>query len=82
MDPKQVQMICSKVYAQFPEVAGVRPKVRLQPLQARSARSAPRMYLLTFHVTVAGPGGKRIPRWVRVTSDVQGRIIKISTSHS
>lgn len=82
MDPKQVRTICAKVYAQFPEVAGVQPKVRLQPLPAGVARPVSRTYLLTFHAMVAGPGGKRIPRWVRVTSDAQGRIIKISTSRS
>ena len=82
MDPKLVRAISKRIYAQFPEVAGVQPKIRLQPVPAGAARPVSRIYLLTFHARVAGPAGKMIPRWVRVTSDVQGRILKTSTSHS
>jgi hypothetical protein len=86
VEPKVVKTISNKIYKQFPEVAGVQPKIRQQPGKGaagtlRSTDPRPTTFLLTYHAVVSGPGGKSLPRWVRVTSDAGGRIIKISTSH-
>jgi hypothetical protein len=82
MDPATIKLISTRIYKQFPEVNGKLPKVRLQqPGQSGpTASPAPRIYLLTYQATVSGPGGAKLTRWVRVTSDGLGRIIKISTS--
>ncbi len=86
MDPKVIKAISAQIYKQFPEVAGVQPKIRRQPgtgAAGKARSNAPKIptFLLTYFTTVPGPGGKSFPRWVRVTSDAAGRIVKISTSH-
>jgi hypothetical protein len=81
IDPKLVHSISTQVYKQFPEVTGVRPNIRLQPVPKNAARIDSRAYLLTYHTRVSGSGGLNFPHWVRVLSDSQGRILKISTSH-
>lgn len=80
MDSKIVKSISAQIHRQFPQVAGVQPKIRLQPIPAKSARSSGRVYLLTYHAKVSDPSGRDFPHWVRVTSDPQGHILKISTS--
>jgi hypothetical protein len=88
MDSNTLLKISTQIYKRFPEVTGVQPKIRSQqpgpgPMGQSETGLLPeaRIYLLTYHTTVSGPGGITIPRWVRVTTDMQGRIIKISTSH-
>ncbi len=86
MDPKLVKSISTQIYEQFPEVAGVQPKVRpQQPAHlaggAKAKAPAAGTFLLTYHASAPGPAGKSLPRWVRVTCDAAGRITKISTSH-
>ncbi|MDX1438136.1 MAG: hypothetical protein R3335_15095 [Anaerolineales bacterium] len=82
MDAKTVKTISSKVYKKFPEVDGKSPKIKAQrtngTAQKKSANS--QVYLLTYRGTGKGPGGKSIPRYVRVTANQTGKIIKISTS--
>lgn len=82
MDPKIVKSLSAKIYRQFPEMAGVQPKLRLQrTTQAKSVNSdPPSTYLLTFHTKVNISGGKSIPRWVRVVVNAKGTILKITTS--
>jgi len=84
MEPKTIETLSNKIYRKFPEVSGVKPKVRKQPIP-KSAKGNPvdpgkRNYLLTFKTTVKGPGGQSIPRWVRVVATPKGKIVKISTS--
>jgi hypothetical protein len=82
MDQKTIDTISRAVYKRFPEVNGKRPKVlRQKPngIQARPASKA-LIFLLTYRGNGAGPGGKTIPRYVRVVANQQGKIIKISTS--
>ncbi len=81
MDPKLVKSISSQVYRQFPDVAGVQPKIRLQPVPKKAVRTSDKAYLLTYHARITSPAGKSFPHWVRVISDAQGHILKISTSH-
>ena len=82
MDPKIVQSISNKVYKKFPEISGKKPKVRKQRANGglpKSVNPAPN-YLLTFRGVGQGPGGRKIPRLVRVVATTRGKIIKISTS--
>ena len=80
MDTKIIKSISTQVYRRFPEMAGCQPKVILQAApQPKSILAAPR-YLLTYRNSVLTPGGKSIPRFVRVIVNGQGIIIKITTS--
>jgi hypothetical protein len=76
MESKIVDKISNTVYGKFPEVAGVKPKVRKQSLPDSDIQN----YLLTFNKNVKGPKGQSIPRFVRVVASPNGKIIKITTS--
>jgi hypothetical protein len=82
MDPKLVQSISNRVYKKFPEIAGKKPQVRKQRTNGSLAKSAKPSanYLLTFRGIGKGPGGRKIPRLVRVVANTRGKILKISTS--
>lgn len=84
MEPKTIEFISNSIYRRFPEVAGIKPKVRKQPIPSNQGPATipadKRNYLLTFNIQVKGPGGQIIPRWVRVVASPKGKIIKISTS--
>ena len=82
MDPEVIEIIAEKIYRKFPEVDGVWPKVRKQPVPQDApwiVKNNPK-FLLTFNTKVRGPGGTNIPRWVRVVAKPSGRIVKITTS--
>ena len=84
METKTLETLTKNIHRRFPEVAGVKPKVRKQPLPKSSPAAKDKgtedNYLLTFNTVVEGPGGQKIPRWVRVVATPQGKIVKISTS--
>jgi hypothetical protein len=75
MEPRLVKSISSRVYRQFPEVKGVKPKVRLQSGSGDTSK-----YLLTFQGEVLTSTGKAMPRLVRVVASGGGDILKITTS--
>ena len=79
LTPAQIESIAQQVYHQFPEVQDLRPTVQNQP-GAKSVAPATDRFVLTFKGHGQGPGGKNIPRIVRVIADERGKIIKISTS--
>ncbi len=86
MDSKTLKHVSSLVYRQFPEMAGVQPKLRLQkaPENVKTARpngptNGP-TYLLTYQTKVSLQNGKSMPRYVRVVLNPQGDILKITTS--
>lgn len=74
MHANKLRSIENKIYRQFPEVSGKRPKVT----QQKSARAS--NYLFTFNGRAEGPGGRTINRTVRVVANEQGKILKVSTS--
>lgn len=87
MDPKLIQRISNQVYRRFPEVNGKKPRVRQQKPPANGSKAkhsgaaaVDPTYLLIFRGTGLGPGGRPIPRLVRVVASAQGKILKISTS--
>jgi len=71
-----VSRICKEVSRNFPELAGVRPTVRRQS----TSRGGGEEYLLVFKGNAPLPGGKNIPRVVRVVADERGHILRMSTS--
>ena len=71
-----VSSICREVGRNFPELAGVRPTVRRQS----ATRGGGEQYLLVFKGNAPLPGGKKIPRVVRVVADERGHILRMSTS--
>lgn len=78
LSSSQIDSIARQVYGQFPDVKGARPNVQTQA-GAKTPNSAQR-FVLTFKGSGQGPGGKTIPRIVRVVADERGKVIKISTS--
>jgi hypothetical protein len=80
MDSKTIQSISDKVYKRFPETDGKKPRVRKQRKPDEKDSKAPPTFLLTYKGSGQGPGGKIIPRWVRVVANERGKILKISTS--
>jgi len=80
MHPEIVEEISEKIYRKFPEVAGIKPKVRKQPVPKDAPKPKEPTYLITFNRNVKGPHGNIIPRWVRVAVTPQGKIIKTTTS--
>jgi len=83
MDAKTVKTISKQVYGQFPEISGVVPKVRKQQSTKTSTSAkipGQATYLLIYEARVELIEGKTISRWVRVTANGQGKILKVSTS--
>ncbi len=74
MDQKLIKNISAKIYKQFPEMVGVKPRTRRQ-----QPNGAP-TYLLTYQIKVSLPTGKTLPRYVRVVVDDRGSILKVTTS--
>lgn len=75
MEARLVKVISTQVYRQFPEVKGVRPKVRVQSGSGDNSK-----FLLTFQGEVKTASGKSMPRLVRVVASAGGNILKITTS--
>jgi len=80
MDSKLVDSISKKIYKQFPEVSGKKPKVRSQASNSGNKSKSTGTYLLTYQGKANVQGGKTINRYIRVVADDRGKIIKISTS--
>jgi len=75
MEQSALNKINRKVSRQFPEMAGVQPTIRTSqgPPDAQ-------YYTLTYKGTAALPGGKSMPRVVRVQADENGNVLRMSTS--
>ncbi len=80
MDPEIVEEISEKIYRKFPEVKGIKPKVRKQPVPSGGPKPNEPVYLITYNAKVRGPGGRGISRWVRVAATPGGKIKKTTTS--
>ncbi|NPV85657.1 MAG: hypothetical protein HPY45_06565 [Anaerolineae bacterium] len=71
MDSKLLESICKDIYQRFPEVNGVRPKVRKYETDS---------YLLIFQAKAQTSNGLSMQRTVRVVTDPSGKVKKVSTS--
>lgn len=74
MDKKLIDRISRKVAQSFPEMRGVRPKVK------REQRSSGLCYHLTYKGTAELPGGRTIKRVAHVLADEDGKVLRMSTS--
>jgi hypothetical protein len=72
MDRKQIESICKQIYKRFPEVDGSQPALSERP---------DNQTLLVFKGNAVTADGHSIPRVVRVVADLNGKIIKTTTSH-
>ncbi len=79
LSANQIETISRQVYRQFPEVKDTRPAVQNQPAP-KTATAGSACYLLTYRGRGQGPGGRAIPRIVRVVADGRGKVLKVSTS--
>lgn len=78
MEQKIINSISNKVAKKFPEVSGKKPSVKRRATP--KSQPAAETFLLIFKGKAIGPGGKSIPRQVRVVANAKGKIIKMSTS--
>jgi hypothetical protein len=78
METKVIEMISTSIHRQFPEFAGIKPKVHLQGDSSTGMKSP--TYLLTYESKVKVAEGKSLTRWVRVIATGEGKIIKVTTS--
>lgn len=76
MKQQVVTKITRKVVKQFPEMDGVEPAIKRQS----SPSNGVDQFLLTFSGRAELPGGKSMKRIVRVVADLEGHVIRISTS--
>ncbi len=76
LEKKAIDKVAKEVSRRFPELAGTR--ARVEP--AKEDRKGQANFLLTFHGRVLLPGGKSMPRVVRVIADASGKILKLTTS--
>lgn len=76
MDPKLIARISRKVYTQFPELKGSKPKIK----QSKAIASQQTNFVLTYNTISQDIRGHKIPRHVRVVTDTNGKILKMSTS--
>ena len=86
LDPKVLESVIKKVSRKFPEIDGVKPKVRALTLKDMDAKDrkdrekALQNKLLIFNTTITTDDGTKLPRWVRVVISPKGRILKTTTS--
>ncbi|BAJ63765.1 MULTISPECIES: hypothetical protein [Anaerolinea] len=70
MDTHLLSKICKEVYRQFPEVAGIAPKITERPDG----------HLLVFKGNAITADGRKLLRTVRAVVNHQGKITKLTTS--
>ena len=71
MKASSIQKVSDKVSAKYPKLKGIHPKVSEQ---------APGRFLLIYSFTDDLPGGKAIQQQLRVVTDEEGTISKMSVS--
>lgn len=71
MDDQILQRACSQIYQRFPDLSGVKPKVKSYDGNQN---------LLIFQGKAKTSDGKSLPLTIRVVVDASGNIGKISSS--
>lgn len=75
-DSSNNQRINQQVWLMYPEFKGVYPEKRT----LSGAPSKTTAVVLTYKTRIPLPGGKELPRWVKVNVSPTGEILKISSS--
>ena len=70
------QRINHQVWRIYPEFKGIYPEERT----SSDSQGKTTAVILTYKTRVALPGGKELPRWVKVNVSSSGEILKISSS--
>lgn len=76
MDAKKIDSVSKQVRHTYPEMDGCMPSVKRQPSPADGSDT----FMLTYRGRASLPGGKSLSRIVRVVTDANGRILRISSS--
>jgi hypothetical protein len=76
MNRSTITKLNRQVTRQFPEMKGVQPNVQCGP----HPKNGSQRYTLTYKGKAELPGGRKISRIVRIVSDEDGHILRISTS--
>jgi hypothetical protein len=74
-----INQIAKQIYRRYPEFDGIRPRTRVQT-PPEGARSTEKTYLLIFSKKATLGDGKILTRALRVVTDLNGKIIKVTTS--
>ena len=82
MDREIIRVVNKEVYRRFPEMVGKEPKVRSQRASQNNAENSVKTYLLVYSNSVQVLAGNTLHRYIRVTINEKGKILKISTSRS
>jgi hypothetical protein len=77
VDNELINSISNKIYRQFPDVKGVKPKVQTQRFEGGKSSNT---YTLSFNTKVKTSNNKSMPYTVRVVVDERGKILKTTTS--
>lgn len=75
-DSSTYQRINQQVWRMYPELRGIYPEERIPTSSAGNTTAV----VLTYKIRVPLPGGKELPRWVKVNLSSSGEILKISSS--
>jgi len=79
MKAELLDQISKQIHRRYPEFNGIRPKARLQT-PPEGSRNPAKTYLVTFSKKVALGDGKTMNRTLRVVTDENGKILKVTTS--
>jgi hypothetical protein len=80
MNNKAVDAVNRSIHHQFPELNGVKPKIRTQIDTKGAPGPTGAAYLLIYQHQVSVHDGKKLSVCVRVVTDSDGKIFKISYS--
>lgn len=84
LSPAAQDQINQTVWRQYPEFKGINPSIISSGSSAAGKSGSLKLqepaFTLTYQNRVSLPGGKSLNRWVRVSLNAQGEILKISTS--
>jgi hypothetical protein len=78
MDEQMVQAVSREIYRRFPELQGKQPRVQ----SYRAGKSKPFVgYVFSYASLAMVAPGRQLAFNVRVITDEQGKIVKITASH-
>jgi len=82
MDPEIIRVVNKEIYRRFPEMYGKTPQVRAQKIPQNPEINKSQTYLLVYSSYVQTVDKNTLHRYVRVTINDKGKILKISTSRN
>ena len=74
MDQAKLTQVNREVYRRYPEFKGITPELHT------SSTGEKAIYTLTYNHVAVISDQKKIPRYLRVVVDAQGKIVRVTTS--